>query len=146
MVKRFDASLVERKMKTTFLTTTTLVAALTILCVCPVLAQTDGGYPAETSPQRETTPVIGAVNVGPARGDPALAPAPDPMDAYLAPTSEGYRPVNPVSPAEPAEPWMVPPESRFAQPFVNQASPAVGQMGELPPAGISHGGFYRPVR
>ena len=144
MVKRFYASRVERKMKTTFLAIMTMVATLTILCARPVLAQTGGGYPAETSPDRETTPVVGAVNVGPSRGDPALAPAPeDPMDAYLSPTSEGYTPVHPVSPAEP---WMEPPESRFAQPFVSPASPATGQMRELPPIGLSQGGFYRPVR
>jgi hypothetical protein len=144
MVKRFHASRLERKMKKTFLKTITLVATLTILCVRPVLAQTDGDYPAETSSNRETTPVVGAVIVGPFHGDPALGPAPqDPMDAYLSPTSQGY---TPVSPASPAEPWMEPPEGRFAQPFVNPASPALGQMGELPPVGMTHGGFYRPVR
>jgi len=131
-------------MKTTFLARTTLLATLTILCVRPVLAQTDGGYPAETSPARETTPVVGAVNVGPSRGDPALAPAPeDPMDSYLSPVPRGD---TLESPASPAGPWMEPPESRFAQPFVSSASPAAGQMGELPPVGMSHGGFYRPAR
>jgi hypothetical protein len=130
----------------TFLIGMTMVATLTILCVHPVLAQTDDGYPAETFGDRETTPVVGAVpeswDVGPgSSGDLALSPAPEePMDSETAPTFGGYTPVRPVSPAEP---WMEPPESRYAQPFV---SPAAGQMGELPPVGMSHGGFYRPVR
>jgi hypothetical protein len=133
----------------TFLMTMTLVATLMISCIQPVLAQIDGGYPADTFADRETMPVVGAVpeswDVGPgSRGDLALAPAPEePMDSETAPMFGGYTPVHPVSPGEPR---MEPPESRYAQPFVSPALPAAGQMGELPPIGMSHGGFYGPVR
>jgi hypothetical protein len=65
------------------------------------------------------------------------------MDSEPVPMSGGYTPVHPVNPSEP---WMEPPESRFAQPFVSPAFPATGQMRELPPVGMPHGGFYRPVR
>ena len=118
----------------------TLVAIVTISCVCPAFAQIEGG---------ETTPVVPdfgeSWDVGPgSSGDPALAPAPaEPMDSETAPMSGGYTPLHPVNPGEP---WMEPPESRFAQPFVNQTFPAAGQAGGLPPIGIPHGGFYRPVR
>ena len=124
----------------TFLTTMTLVAVLTILCIHPVFAQTDGG---------ESTPAVPDLgeswDVGPGSGgDPALAPAPEePMDSEAAPMSGGYTPAHPLNSSEP---WMEPPESRFYQPFVNQSFPAAGQMGELPPVGIPHGGFYHPVR
>lgn len=132
----------------TFLMAMTVVAGLMILCVHPVLAQIDSGYHAETFPDRDSTPVIPDLgeswDVGPSWGDPALAPAPEePMDSDTAPMSGGYTPVHPMNPDGA---WMEPPESRFSQPFVNPAFPAAGQMGELAPIGMPHGGFYRGVR
>jgi len=124
----------------TFLTTMALVAIVTILCIQPVFAQFDDG---------ESTPAVPELgeswDVGPgSRSDTALGPAPEePMDSEPAPMSGGYTPVHPVTPAEP---WMEPPESRFYQPFSSPAFPAAGQMRELPPIGVPHGGFYRPVR
>jgi hypothetical protein len=127
----------------TFFMAMTAVASLTVLCIHPVFAQMDSGYPAEASPERETAPVIPDLgqswDVGPSRGDPALAPTPgESMDSEPAPMFGGYTPVHPVNP-EGA--WMEPPESRFAQPFVN---PAFSEA--VPPIGEPQGGFYRPVR
>ncbi len=133
----------------TFLMAMTFVATLTILGIHPVFAQIDSGYSAETFGDRESTPVVPDLgeswDVGlDSSGDPALAAAPgEPMSSEPAPIFGGYTPVRPVNPTEP---WMEPPESRFAQPFVNPAFSAAGQMGELPPVGMLHGGFYRPVR
>ena len=133
----------------TFSIAMTVVAALTILSVRPVYAQIDSGGPAETFADGQTTPVIPDLgeswDVGPgSSGDPALAPAPgEPTDSESAPMSGGYTPVHP---ANPGGAWMEPPESRFSQPFVNPAFSAAGQMRELPPIGVPHGGFYRPAR
>lgn len=127
----------------------TWVATSALVCAHPVFAQTDGDFAPQISTDGQESsalPDLGeSWDVGPpALAHPGLAPAPEePMDPESLPISGGYTPARPVNPYEP---WMEPPESRFAQPFVNPSIPATSQMRELTPIGTLHGGFYGPAR
>jgi hypothetical protein len=126
----------------------TFVAALTLASIQPVFAQS---Y--RNSALKLSTGDWGSGEVIPPSFDgpwayatpsftgPALAPAPeDPAAPQPAPTFGGF------TSEPPAGPWMQPPESPFSQPWVNPSISATNPMRELPPVGLSPGGFGRPIR
>jgi hypothetical protein len=125
-------------MKTTTLIAT-FVAAATLVFVQPLFAQTDDGFAAETSDESSMAPNFEEPweDSTPSYGGPVLAPAPEePAAPESAPMLGGY------SSERSAGPWMEPPESPFAQPFVN---PSISATNPLPPVGQPYGGFHSPA-
>ena len=123
-------------MKTTTMLAT-FAAVATLALVQPVFAQTYDGSAAETTNDSSiynfATP---SDDFTPAYEGPVLAPAPEePAAPESTPMLGGY------SSERSAGPWMEPPESPFAQPFVNPSISATSPMAGLPPVG----GFRSPV-
>jgi hypothetical protein len=140
----------------------TLVAASALAVSRPVFAETDPCLAANIVPVQQDSPLIEqdtptvpdmGENYSPPSYEYDLAPPPGaPVEpAYpqtgtgptYGPTYGGYAPELPNQ----GGPWMVPPESRFAQPFNPTTIPPTG-MRELPPVGAAHAftgapqGFY----
>src|SRR5208282_6497196 len=119
----------------------TFVAASALVFLQPVFAHSLSNSALNLSPEDQGSGIVTPPSFDEPWDDatssfasPALAPAPgEPAAHRPAPMFGGLT-------SEPSDgPWMEPPESPFAQPWVNPSISATNPMRELPPAGF--GGF-----
>jgi hypothetical protein len=115
------------------------VLASALICIQPILAQTDGGSAPEISIDHRGSPMASDPGepwdvIPPSLADPTLAPEPtEQANPQLAPMRGGFMPESPGGLREPSR---------------DPANPATSPMLTVPPHSMARpgGGFYAPVR